>query len=118
MAYKSLIDRNLNLAFRLLKDLAVNVKFVRKQGVGFNFGTGEALSSPIDSEVIAKVVFTDAVKASEEHNTKTRSLMVKSKDIGDLKNIDYIEYEGKRWKINPEIKDTGFILMLKVSREV
>ena len=118
MGYKSLIDKQLKLAFTQLKDLAVNVKFVKKQGVGFDFIAGEASVASPDVELIVKVVFTDSQKVSEDHNAKRRSLMVKTKDVGDLTSIDYVMFEGKRWTINPEIQDTGFITNLSISREL
>ena len=114
MAYKSLIDSSLSKAYRLAKDLAVNVTFTKKSG-DFDFSTMEAVSA--DTSVIVKAIITDGKQAKEERSVKMKQLMFRSKDLGNISLFDTVVIQGETWKLGNVIKDSGYIIVVEAYKE-
>jgi hypothetical protein len=115
MSYTKLIDNSLKLAFTALKDLAIDGTFTRTNTTSFNFQTNTASSTT--TSVTSKIVITDITKRSENKNSKMKQLLVKSKDIGDIKAYDSVLISGESWRIGPVINDSGFIYSLEIYKE-
>jgi hypothetical protein len=115
MSYKGLINSNLNLALKLLKDLAEEVDFVKKTSSDFNFGTGLATST---SETITnKIIVVKKKTGSKDRNVKTMEILTNTEAIGSLSLFDSIVYNNETWKITESILDDGYISLFNVVRE-
>lgn len=115
MAYEALIDRNLNKAFKLAKDIAVEASFMLAQK-SFDFATMKARDNTSDI-VYAKVVPFETTMANEKSGTVRVQLMVKAKPLKELKLYAEVMFNGYTWKIGPVIKGQGAIWVLEVFRE-
>lgn len=116
MAYTALIDKQLRLAFNQVKDLAKSAVFRQKVSSNFNFASGKTESTSI-VQPTTKVVEFDGRKQPRGSKRIVKSLLVKSKEVGDISAYDIVEYDGYTWTIVGTIKGTGFILVLEVARE-
>jgi hypothetical protein len=116
MSYKTLIDNVLVKSFTNLKDLAVDVTFVKKTNPDFNFTTS-ATSFGSTANVSAKCVVVSTKKNSKDRNTINKKMLVKSKDVGDLNSYSTVLLESKTWNISQIQKNDGFILILEIYSE-
>jgi hypothetical protein len=117
MGYQSLIDSNLKKAFLLAKDLAVDVVLTKKTNDSFNFGTGE-VSSPSSQTVSTKAIIIDSKKTSADRNSVSKEIMLKAKDVGDLKSYSTITIDSVIWTLSGVQKNDGFILLGNITKEV
>lgn len=118
MSYNKLIERNLVRAFKLLKDLAIDVTFTRQSSSEFNFATGTATVNA-ESPKVVKAVVLDSDKSSDKSNSVKKSVLFKTKDVGNLNSYDTVVLpNGVSWKLGPVIKDTGFVAYVELLTEV
>lgn len=117
MSYKNLIDNALLKAFNLSKDLASFGVFVKKTTPSFNFAnaTAEFLAS---NTITTKCVDISTKKTSTNSNTINKTIIVKTKDVGDLNLYSTVSIENKTWSISQVQKNDGFISMIDIYREV
>ena len=116
MSYKSLIDANLNRAFNLAKDLAVDVTFTKKSGSDFDFGT--ASTTEISStDITIKGLWIDADKKSSKIAVPEKHLMIKRKEVGDVTSFDSLIENGITYNISSILKDYGYIVILSAFKE-
>ena len=114
MSYQSKIDAQLRKAFVLAKDLAKPGIFSKKQAQGFDFGTGSVtLAAPVSDT--AKIIVTKTVK---DKTTITKTLMVQSSEIQPLGLYSTVVFDGETWTVGDSLKDSGYILMFEVFRNV
>ena len=116
MSYESLINTNLNRAFNLLKDLAVDMQFVKKTGDGFDFATATSNLSN-SSSVTVRAIITDTEKSSKERNVIKKLVMFKTIEVGDVNVYDSVNYQNTSWKLGPIIKSTQFITVVEMYKE-
>lgn len=116
MAFEALINSNLNRAFNLAKDLAVDVQFVRKTGDGFDFATATS-NLTNSSSITVKAIITDTEKSSKERNVSKKLVMLKTQEVGDVNSYDSINYQNINWKLGPIIKSTQFITVVEMYKE-
>jgi hypothetical protein len=117
VSYQNLIDTNLNRAFTLLKDLAVNATLTLKPNPSFNFGLGDAeFSSAVN--VTTKVIVVEKEKKAKDRNTVETQIMLKTKEVGDLTRYSTIQLNSQTWNIGDIPKDNGFISLVNIYREV
>lgn len=117
MGYRQLIDANLTRAFNLVKDLAVDVTFVKKSGTSFDFGAGE-VEHKTSLSIATKAVVIDGSKPSKDNNVMKEVIMFKSRDISPVNQYATIIKAGLTWNIGPPIKDDGRIIVLEIYKEV
>ena len=117
MGYRSLIDINLNRAFNMAKDLAVNITLIKKIGSTFDFAT-KGVTATTTENISLKGIWLEADKPSKEHNFTKRQIMFKRVLVGDISQYDSITDNGVTWRISNLIKDTGFITILEVQKEL
>lgn len=115
MGYKQLIDSNLIRAFNMLKDLAVDAQFTRRTGQGFNFGTGVVSTTP--ENLIVKIVRVEEKKKNSQRNTAQQTLMLKTAQIGEVKQNDYFTISAEIWTVSAVPKNDGFITVVEVTKE-
>jgi hypothetical protein len=116
MGYNVLIDKNLNLAFKLLKDQVIKGVLKKKTGTTFDFGTAD-VSHAASSERSVNVIVIDSEKKGKEHATKVKSVLLKKTDIEDISFYDTLVLSEGEWSIGKLIKNTGRILMFEINRE-
>jgi len=122
MSYKNLIDSNLNRAFNLVKDLALDAVLSKKSDVTFDFAAGSTVPDGTIETVDVKIIVVEVNKEKQsinrqnEHKGVKNKIMLKRKEIGDLSIYDSINYEGFDWNIASTIKSDGYISMLEVHR--
>lgn len=117
MSYAGLADSQLRRAFIMLKDLAKDVVIAKKTIGAFNFVTGQAAITT-DSSVGTKLVITSKEKLSRDRKTVSMDIMLKSKDIGTVSACSTVTIDGVVWKFGSATKDSGFILLTSIYREV
>lgn len=116
MSYSNLINTNLNLAFRLLKDLAKDATLLRHQDVEFNFATGSHPS--LLTQIPIKFIDVESEKRSQEHNTVIRTVMIRNKEInGDINALDKLVVDGVTWRLSNIMKSDGYITLAAIARE-
>lgn len=116
MAYKGLMDSSLRLAFNQMKDLAELATFNKVSAKSFDFTSGDA-SVVTAAAVATKVVVIEASNPSQKSKTTTLTVMVKSKEIGEVKSLEKVSLRGAIWSVVKEIKTDGFIYVLELARE-
>jgi hypothetical protein len=117
MGYRQLINSNLDLAFRLLGDLAVDTELVSRDTVSFDFSKG-ALRKSGSTSVPARVVVTEHEKLAREHNSARRQILMKTKDHADLGVYDTVILDGNPWKFGPVLQSDGYVTLAYVTREI
>lgn len=115
MGYLTIIDSNLRMAFRQLKDLAVTATHTPVTA-DFDFAIGGVTSST-STAITFKVVVYDGQQKSPETNNQTKNILFKSSDFPNAKVGDKLDFNGAKWIINPELRNTGHITMATVSKE-
>jgi hypothetical protein len=117
VSYNSLIDSQLKRAFNLLKDLAVDATFQKKNVTGFDFNTSTATLA-VAPDVVTKIVITGELKKTKESKVITKTIMCKSKDMGSLNSYSTVVIDGVVWRLGDPIKDSGYILVTTMIKEV
>jgi hypothetical protein len=120
MSYAALINTNLNRAFNLIKDLAQDVSYVKKMGIEFDFGAIEA-SAGTQTSVVIKTVVIDAIKperVDSGHRPVVKQIMLKTKDAPDLSSFDHLVIDGAIYKVTPPVRDTGFVTLAAITKEL
>jgi hypothetical protein len=117
MAYNALIERNVTLAFNLVKDLAVNVVFTKTTSANFDFNTA-SLNEVTGQVKTIKAILFDGKKPTKDATEIVKTIMFKSSDIDDVNLYDTISYKGKIFKIDAPIKDFGFIWIFNIIEEL
>lgn len=110
MAYSNLIDRNLQKAFKMAKDLAILATFRKKTSTDFDFDAATD-AVILDTTAVAKILIMKTEKLNSE--TVRKEFMVIAKDIGDLTLFDGVDFEGKTWRLGAPIKSNGFVYVLQ-----
>lgn len=116
MSFKARIDANLNRAFNLSRDLAVNVTFTKKLGSAFDFGTASATETGT-TDIIVKGLWIDSQKKSSKIDSAERHIMLKRKDVGDVTTFDHLIEGSVTYKIGTPLKNDGYIIILSVFKE-
>lgn len=116
MGYATQIDSKLNMAFNLIKDLAVSVVFVKKTGASFDFSTGESVVTTT-TNITTKAVIVDSKKTSKESNVMSKQLMFKSKDLGDISLYDSVQINGVTWRLGDVITNSGYIILITIFKD-
>ena len=112
MAYKSLIDSQLAIAFNQLKDLAVPVLFEGVSVEGYDFA---AMAPDVSSapQVSLKAVVLGEKK---EEGKITAELLFKSRDLENPSEHSRVTFEGNSWVVGPVLAQKRYITLVKVWR--
>jgi hypothetical protein len=116
MSYKNLINRNLNLAFKLLKDLAETGTLVKKETTNFNFNTGTATSTDIPSLAV-KAIPSDFTKTVDGRRVSTTNLLFRVSEITDINRGDKISIPQGTYTINNVIRSDRFLFYVEAAKE-
>lgn len=116
MGYRSMVERNVDKAFKLIGDLAITVTLNRKTKATFNFDTLD-VKTTLTPNLITSAVLLDSSKRSAEHNTRSTSLILKTKEIGDINLFDSVTIGTDLFKIGPIISTDGYITNVEIFKE-
>lgn len=106
MSYKALVDRNISKAFRLAKDFAIEVTFVKSINTDFNFSSAELEQDGVNINTKAVVV-----NSSKNASAKSMQLMFKASDA-DLNVYDSVIINGITWKVGPQLSSPGAVITM------
>jgi hypothetical protein len=117
MGYTQLIDSNLALAFRLVKDLATDVQLVEKDVGEFNFSDSTIPATASTTKNI-KAVVIDTKKKSDIKNVLKKEILIQSRNISDLTIYDSVIISGVTWKFGPILANNNFTILAEIYREI
>ena len=105
------------MAFKMAKDLAKDVIYVKKTGsTDFDFSTGEAAVPQTSTRVVVKTVEISETKLSRDKKTYTKQVMFKTDDVGCIKSIDHLLINGEKWNIGPEIHGDRAVTIVELTK--
>jgi hypothetical protein len=116
MGYKATLEKNINKAFKMIGDLAISVTLKRKTKSTFNFDTLDVKNTE-SVDLITLAVITEIKKPTLEHNTRVSSMMLKTKEVGDINLFDSVIINNDIFKIGPVISTDNFITSVEVYKE-
>lgn len=116
MGYKSMVERNVDKAFKLIGDLAITVTLNRKTKATFNFDTLD-VKTTLTPNLVTSAVLLESSKKTAEHNTRSTSLILKTKEIGDINLFDSVTIGADLFKIGPIISTDGYITNVEIFKE-
>jgi len=116
MSYRNLIDSNLRIAFKLLKDLVDDISIVKRSNSDFDFLNNEITAS--EETIYLKAIIIESTNSNSKSNSKKSQCLIQKSDVTTLSVGDVFNYKGLDYKITNSIKDDGSILLFDVEREV
>lgn len=115
MSYKSLIGRNVKLAFTLCKDLADDVVLTQVSGSSFDFNTSEVTNTEDANKTVKMLIFEKETK-SRDGNTLKQQVIFDTNEVGDLTRYSTITHNSVVWKIGPIISTDRFVTIAELYR--
>lgn len=118
--YKTLIDTQLRKTFRMIKDLASDATFTKRNGTAFDYSAGELTENASTITVIKAVVVQNNKDNKEDkdgRNTKHGQIMFNSLDLGEFSAYDTVTIDGNVWNLGNRVKSDGYITLVEVFRE-
>ncbi len=115
MDFNSLIDKNVDKAFKILVSLTKDIILTKKAFNDFNFGTGQ--SSYTSSVLNVRGFVLDAKKITNEHVTVVKSLLIKTKDVGDISSFDLASIDGVNWSFGEFIRNDNYVIQVELVKE-
>ena len=116
MGYRSLVEKQVDNAFKLIGDLAYEVYFYSSKATDFDFSTGEVDSTSEKLVGPIKAVLIEKKSLNSSVGTKESSLMFPSKYLPSVSDFDKVVVLGVRYSIQ-EVKNNGFTTEVKLYRE-
>ena len=116
MSYNALVDAQLVKAFKLLKDLAVDVTLNKKAGVVYSFNL-QTTTIVSNTDITTQAILSKS-KKSGGTNVTERQAILQRKIIGDITSYDTLTVAGEVWKIGLPVKDNGFITITNIYKEL
>lgn len=119
MGYRNTISSNVDKAFKLLKDLVVDVTLSSRSDTGFDFASNSAISVTTASKPIQAILISKTRPPSDKSSsTVQQSFLFKAKDISDPTIYDTITIvNGGSWKVKPPYQNDGFLVTADVTKE-
>ena len=115
MSYSRFVKTKVDMAFKLIGDLAKDV--VLSSGVpgDFNFATNTGTVVSARTFTTRAVVVKSTAK-SPIANSAIKRLILPANAIELVESFDTVTWEGKSWKIIPEVSDDGYLKYIDVYR--
>lgn len=115
MSYKSLIGKNVKLAFTLAKDLADDVLLTKVSGATFDFATGTTTETEDGTITVKMLVFEKESKGTDS-NTLKQSVIFDTNEVGDLTKYSSVTHNTVVWKIGPILSTDRFVTLAELYR--
>ena len=110
MSLKSLIERNVNRAFVLLKDLVVTVTIQKNEAFEYDF---ESMSPAVglgSTSTVRAIKLSEKLKSKDgAHFTRTSLLFIK-KEVAPFGDFNRVTLEGVEYDVERPIYDNGFVV--------
>jgi len=116
MGYRSMVEREIDKAFRAIGDLATTVTLVKKASSTFNFDTLNVKNIEM-ANLITTAVIENSDKRTTEHNTNAVSLLLKTKEVGDINLFESVIINSDTHKIGTEISTDGYLTNVEIFKE-
>lgn len=119
MGYQNTVKSNVTKAFRLLKDLAVQVTLSSKANTGFDFATNSVTNVTTTSKVIKAIPLEKRRNPSDKlDSTISHSYLFKAEDVPDPTIYDTITVvsTGETWNVVPPCTNDGFTVTANVAK--
>jgi len=116
MGYRSMVEKNVDKAFKLVGDLATSVTLVRKASSTFNFNTLGVKNVNL-ANLITLAIVTNITKNAEDRNVLRTSMMLKTKEIGDINLFDTVIINNETFKIGAPISTDGYVTTVEIFKE-
>lgn len=117
MAFRSLAQTGVDLAFDIAADLALDVTLANRATSGYNFATGAATVSA--TTVTIKGILGEVVRESISGDRATirAEMTFKKSDIGEPDGYDTATFNGDSYKVTG-FRDDDYIVVVTMFREV
>ena len=121
MGYSSTVKGTVNKAFKMLKDLAVDVTLSSQSNTGFDFATNAVNAVAATSKPIRALPITKQRASSD--STLIQTFLIKASDLSDPSGYDTITVSDTNhtaygvWKIVPPASNDGYTVNITVARE-
>ena len=109
MSYKSLVESNLDLAFRLVGDLAYDMTLTPKQASAYDFSTGLTSVQSTTPITIRGIV--------EQRDSNGMGVILKNKDVPSPDLYDTITFGGKTYSFGDSFVSDGYTLSVQIYEE-
>jgi len=116
MSYRNMIDSNLRIAFKLLKDLVEDIYIEKITEASFDFETNEVVNNI--ERIYLQAIILDSSKNNSKTNSVRKQCLIKKSDVGTISVGDSFNYKNNIFKIVNSIKDDGSILLFDIEQEV
>ena len=116
MGYRTMVENYVHLAFKLVGDLAKTVVLNKRTNSTFNFTT-LAVRDTEAAGITTLAVIENTKKSTTEHNARVSSMMLKTKDIGDINHYDSVMVDSVTYKIGPVISTDSYITTVEIYKE-
>lgn len=117
MSYSNLINANLALAFRLLKDLATTGTIVKKSNSGFDFGTAAVDTEVSAAAVTVSVILVDNTSTHEKHKSSRYQVLLQNREIASVSMGDSLTIPAGVFTISNVIRSNSYIIFADVAKE-
>jgi hypothetical protein len=114
MSYKTLVLAQIENAFNIAGDLAVDAQLIRTAQGEFDFSSGDVtLGTPFQTNI--KFVEIEGSKSSAEGNSYTRKIILRRPVFG-VSALDTISVpaENKVYSISPEMEINDYYVILNI----
>ena len=117
MAFRSLAQTGVDLAFQIAGDLALEVTLVNSAASGYNFANGATTTS--SSTVTIRGILGEVVRESVSGDRATIrcEMSFKKSDIGEPDGYDTATFSGDSYKITG-FRDDDYLVVVTMFREV
>lgn len=118
MSLKSLVNRNVNLAFKKIGDLATLVTFNKKSVTTYDF-TNEGVDLTDTGSVVATGIQLKKTKQlpNEATNSTALKLLFKTADVGNISEYSNAVINNVTYKFEPTSEINEFVTVLSFVRE-
>lgn len=116
MGYRSLVEKQVDNAFKLIGDLAYDAYFYSSKATDFDFTTGEVDSTSEKLVGPIKVVMTEKSSLKTSSGTKEGNLIFPTKSFPSISDYDRVRILGLKYSIQ-EVKNNSFTTEVKLYRE-
>ena len=117
MAFRSLAQAGVDLAFQIAGDLALEVTLTNRAASGYNFATGVATTSA--DTITLRGILGETVRESVSGDRATirTEMSFKKSDIGEPDGYDTATFSGDSYKVTG-FRDDGYLVVVTMFREV
>lgn len=118
MSYNNTIIKNVRKAFKLVGDLAVDVKLVASKPLEFDFNEVESITTSKTSSTLKGIVNDKRrtpITKYQEGSAIVSTILLKSEDVSNLTEYDALTIDGIVWNIS-SFSDDSYVTTVTIVR--